>query len=384
VKTPYSEHYLGAVLKKYNLSQKWLAEGIGISRTAITLLINNQAWPKKMKRSVLSQAIKQRLMEGGFQEEEAQKAIASLVNKQDDEHEMNYQLLKRGVAMIPQMVLDKAGLNKDPFTNELESGMDVFNSRQHSYVFQKMMDAAANQKFLGIYGPVGSGKSVIKNLFIDTLNKEKNYMISEPLMIERSKCSPGALCDSMVEDFMYGMGGISALGKMRSPRTLEAKHRLVRAVLANHTGRGKRAVLVIDEAHELPLDTMKALKRFHEHQNGFKKMLAIIVIGQEELFHGLNKDYRVREVTARIDLIELKHIGNVLQDYMKFKIEKAGRNINELFTADALDEMNRKLERPSPIMINVLASHSIMSAFNVDSFPVTPEIVEEAYRKMAS
>lgn len=183
---------------------------------------------------------------------------------------------------------------------------------------------------------------------------------------------------------MYGFGGISALGKMRSPRTLEAKNRLVRAILSNHTGRGKRAVLIIDEAHELPLETKKALKRFHEHQNGFKKMLAIILIGQEELFDDLNKDYRVREVTARIDLVELKDIGNVLNDYMKFKIEKAGGDINGLFTAEALAEMTRKLENPSPIMINVLASHSIISAFNVDSFPVTPEIVEEAYRRMAS
>jgi type II secretory pathway predicted ATPase ExeA len=384
VKKPNSEHYLGRLLRKYNYSQNWLAEGSGISRTAITLLINNKIWPKRSNKNKLSKAIENRLKEGGIEKQEIKKAMESLSIDGKIAHTQNYQLLKRGVAMIPQMILDKAGLSKDPFTNELESHTDVFSSRQHGFVYQKMLDAAANQKFLGIYGPVGSGKSVIKNLFIDQLNKEKNYMISEPLMIERSKCRPAALCDSMVEDFMYGMGGISALGKMRSPRTLEAKNRLVRAVLANHTSRGKRAVLVIDEAHELPLDTMKALKRFHEHQNGFKKMLAIIIIGQEELFHELNKDYRVREVTARIDLIELKHIGNVLPDYMKFKIEKAGRDVNEVFTPAALEEMNRKLERPSPIMINVLASHSIVSAFNVDSFPVTPEIVEEAYRKMAS
>ncbi len=373
------------ILKELKISQGWLAEGLGVSRTAVTLLLNKGQWPKRAHRSGLLERLRERLEEGGAGAGDIER-IEALLTSSTAEAAMHHSftLLKKGVCMLPQIVLDRAGLERDPFTNELRGVQDVFGSRPHDFVLNKMLDAAAHQKFLGIYGPVGSGKTVMKNVFLETLRKEKNYMVSEPIMIERAKCRPGSLCDAMVEDFMYGFGGISSLGKMRSPRSLEGKNRLVRAILTNHSEQGRRAVLIIDEAHELPLDTLKALKRFHEHQNGFRKMLSIIIIGQEELFHGLNKDYRVREVTARIDLVELQPMRNVVKNYLSFKIDKAGGDVNALFDGEALDMIERKLEHPSPLLINVLASHSLMTAYAQDRLPATGAMVEEAYRKMAS
>ncbi len=42
-------------------------------------------------------------------------------------------------------------------------------------------------------------------------------------------------------------------------------------------------LLVIEEAHGLPTATLKHLKRFFELEDGFKKLLGIVLIGQTEL-----------------------------------------------------------------------------------------------------
>ena len=362
-------------------------EAVGIPKSTISQIMNRDIWPVRRNREELQRLIEQVLKDHGATEDDLRVIWGyhpEYQKKKAPQPSYRDKLLNGGVAMLPKVILEKLALRKDPFTNELEGIGDVFDARPHMFVLQKMLDAAKNQKFLGIWGPVGSGKTVIKNVFVEKLAQERNYLISEPLLVEKAKCRPSAIADALIEDLMYARGSITAVGKMRAPRSLEAKNRLVRAILAANARQGRHAVLIIDEAHELPLETLKALKRFHEHQDGFRKLLSIIIIGQEELRDKLAKDYRVREVTARIDLVELKPIGSLLDEYLRWKIERAGGDVTHIFTEAAIREMKRKLNGANPLLINVLASHAIMKGYSTDTFPVNDEIVELAYKEMAS
>ena len=92
---------------------------------------------------------------------------------------------------------------------------------------------------------------------------------------------------------------------MRSSQ--EAKARQAQKMLAESSRAGNSHVLVIEEAHDLSIQTLKVLKRFWELEDGFKRLLAIILIGQPELKLRLDQmRLLVKEVTRFVeDLMSL-------------------------------------------------------------------------------
>ena len=70
-------------------------------------------------------------------------------------------------------------------------------------------------------------------------------------------------------------------------------------------------MLMIEEAHDLSIPTLKYLKRFWELEDGFKKLLAIVLIGQVEMKAKLDEsqNWEAREVIRRIEVLELKPLG---------------------------------------------------------------------------
>jgi type II secretory pathway predicted ATPase ExeA len=94
---------------------------------------------------------------------------------------------------------------------------------------------------------------------------------------------------------------------------------------------------VIDEAHSLPIPTIKHLKRFFELELGFKKLLSIILIGQPELKAKLSeRNQDVREVVQRCEMVELAPLdGGRLDEYLKFKFDRLGKPIGEVIDVTA-------------------------------------------------
>lgn len=83
-------------------------------------------------------------------------------------------------------------------------------------------------------------------------------------------------------------------------RSSEARFRQLHRVLRDSRRTGRSHVLVIEEAHALPIPTLKHLKRFMELEDGFKKLLGIILIGQPELAMKLSEQSQeAREVVQR-------------------------------------------------------------------------------------
>ena len=229
---------------------------------------------------------------------------------------------------------------------------------------------------------VGSGKTIIKTVFLEQLKQKRNFIVSEPLINQKERLTPSAIVDGLIQDVLYGSGTIGMNGRLQSPRSLEAKSRFLHYHLAAKRKNGVKTVLIIDEAHDLTLSTVKSLKRLHELQDGFKKLLSIVLIGQPE-FESLIKDYRVREVTARIDLVRMSPINGMFDDYLQWKIDHAGGKLDEIFSADAVTGMKRRISTATPLSINVLASHVVYMGWKMDVFPVTEEIVEMAWKEMS-
>lgn len=277
--------------------------------------------------------------------------------------------------MINQKTLEKIGCTRDPFAHEINSPDDIYVSMQHRLAYAKMLTAANNNGFIAVIGAVGAGKTLLKSMLKNELAQDERFRVSEPVIIQKKTCTPNNILDAMYIDFNHP-NSIRTNFPYKSPVGSENKARRVSQTLYENFINGKKCVLIIDEAHDLPVDTFRSLKRFYELQSGFNKLISIILIGQPEMTTLLN-NFQVREVASRLEIVQLHHINNVIRDYIIHKVRRAGGDASTIFDDSAYQAIEREVEgNENPLAINNICAGAIIKAHATGIFPVTAETVE--------
>lgn len=156
------------------------------------------------------------------------------------------------------------GLFRDPFADDaMQSADDVFTDTR--YVREAQFQTAHHGGFLAVIGESGAGKSTLRRGLIKRVNRENApVIVIEPYII--------AMEDNDVKGKTLKAAAISTIAPLESiKRSQDARFRQLHRVLKDSRQAGFSHVLVIEEAHSLPIPTLKHLKRFFELESGFKK-----------------------------------------------------------------------------------------------------------------
>jgi type II secretory pathway predicted ATPase ExeA len=106
---------------------------------------------------------------------------------------------------------------------------------------------------------------------------------------------------------------------------------------------------MIEEAHDLSIQTLKYLKRFWEMEDGFKKLLSIILIGQVELKAKLDEgqNWEAREVIRRMEILELDPLGTGadIAAYLDIKFGRLGKDREVVINDDGCEAPAAKPRR---------------------------------------
>lgn len=244
-------------------------------------------------------------------------------------------------------------------------------------------------------GESGSGKSTLRRDLIDRINREgQRIVVIEPYVLgmEDTDTKGKTLkAGHIAEAILTAVAPLEAIKS--SP---EARFRQVHRVLRDSRRSGNQHVLVIEEAHGLPVPTLKHLKRFFELEDGFNKLLSIVLIGQSELRAKLSEsDPNVREVVQRCEIVELPPLDTRLEEYLKFKFDRAGKPIVEVVDQGAIDAMRSRLTTTRmglgrkghgdsqavsllyPLAVNNLLTACMNLAADIGAPKVTAEVVKE-------
>ena len=272
---------------------------------------------------------------------------------------------------------------KDPFIDDVQSEADIYMSDEHRYIEAAMLDAARHSGFLAVSGDVGSGKSTIRKKVFAQLKRDNNVLIISPRCIDKSRLTASMISDAVVRDISN-----------ETPRLhLEDKTRQVIRLLTERADNSQRHCLFLEEAHDLSEKTLKYLKRFYELEeleDGFRRLLGIILVGQLEMKRKLDErsSFDAREVIRRCQIVELGPLSgeNDLEKYLGLKFKKAGIKPENVFEDDAyqairdrltLQNGRKKVSHIYPLLLNNYAAKAINLAAKCGQKKVTAAVVYE-------
>ncbi|MEA4838049.1 MAG: AAA family ATPase [Rhodospirillaceae bacterium] len=234
-------------------------------------------------------------------------------------------------------------LTADPF-GELRGPEDLYVNADVRYVREAMFQAAVHDDFLAVTGESGSGKTTVRRDLIDRLEREGRMVkIIQPYVLgmeENDRKGKTLRVGHIVESIL------ETLAPTERPRqSAQARFaQLHRALIASHEA-GWRHCLIIEEAHCLPIPTLKHLKRLRELEKGYTKLLSIILIGQTELEDRLSpRNAEVREVAQRISMVRLTPIpAGEIAAYLAHRLGRAGAKLDDVIQPDAIEAIADRL-----------------------------------------
>ena len=282
------------------------------------------------------------------------------------------------------------GLLRNPFAEDVASHEDVFMSPDIRYCRETLWDVARNGGFCALVGESGSGKSTLREELTERVRRESaSIVLIEPyiLAMEDNDVKGKTLKSSQIAEAI-----IRTLDPSTAPkRTPEARFRQLHDLLKASHKSGNSHVVIIEEAHSLPIATLKHLKRFRELKDGFARLLGIILIGQPELKQRLSAhNPEVREVVQRCEVVELGPLDRHVQAYVEHKMARAGKRAADLFDDSAYDAIRAKLTRTPrggkvsditsicyPLVVNNLIARAMNSAASISSKKIDGELIAE-------
>jgi general secretion pathway protein A len=143
---------------------------------------------------------------------------------------------------------------------------------------------------------------------------------------------------------------------------------------------GRQVILLLDEAQLMPEETLEQLRLISNLETPEEKLIQIALIGQPALENKLNR-HELRQLNQRIavkaTLAPLSQQDG--QEYIKFRIAKAGGEVDSIFTPGALKEIIR-LARGVPRVINILCDNALVTGYDNARKPVSAKMVRETAR----
>ncbi|EGC5694155.1 AAA family ATPase [Salmonella enterica] len=326
-------------LQHLQINQREIAGMLGISEAAVAQLVNHGRWPRRKTeqlRKRITELLASRNVDTTHSFDEVRQQATTLTQVQPTTETEDNMLLRKQT--LSQKARKAFNLFRNPFDDTaIQSADDVFTTPDIRYVREAMYQTATHGGMLAIWGESGSGKSTLRRDLIDRLQRENsNIIVIEPYVLameDNDRTGKTLKAASIAEAILRAVSG------ERPKQSPEARFAQVHQALKDSADgdSSNSHVLIIEEAHSLPIPTLKHLKRFLELESGFKRLLSIILIGQQELCDKLSeRRASVREVVQRCELVQLEPLNNDLEAFLAFKLTRAGKKPEEVLDASAI------------------------------------------------
>jgi general secretion pathway protein A len=283
------------------------------------------------------------------------------------------------------MYLQHFGLNREPFHITPDPRF-FYLSPSHKEAFASLIYGLKNRKgFMAVIGEVGLGKTTVLRTFLQ--HSDAQQTIKTIFVFNPNITFLGLL------HIIYDELGLARPSSASAPQTskevqadsdelFQLVHTLHRSII-HEFEQGFTVVLVIDEAQNMPVQTLEHLRMLSNLETSTEKLLQIILIGQPELEKTLNRP-ELRQLKQRIAIRSILRplTWKQTREYIRHRLRKAGAEQDPIFSTWALYSVYRK-SKGTPRTINILCDNALITAFGYDQSKVTARIVREVNKDLS-
>jgi general secretion pathway protein A len=288
-------------------------------------------------------------------------AIASAI-------EENSQAVRAMPEKLPaQDLLSFYGLPQQPF--------DVTPDPAYLYFSPSHREALASLKegiehfrgFMVLAAEPGMGKTTLLNKLMDELSGS-----AQVVFLFQTQCSPRELLCFILNELEVDHAGMDIV----------AMHRALNQALLEEMLRGRRFVLIVDEAQNMQEPVLETIRLLSDFETTHSKLIQIVLAGQPQLVDTLRKPGLVQLRQRIAVLSSLKSLSAAeTAEYIEHRLRAAGWSGNVLFTPDALAQIAESSEGV-PRRINNLCFNALLAGFHGRQEIISAEIVKEAGDKL--
>jgi general secretion pathway protein A len=262
------------------------------------------------------------------------------------------------------------GLNEAPFSIAVNPRYLFMSQRHRDALAHLLYGVSGGGGFILLTGEVGTGKTTVNRCLLEQLPDTTDLAIILNPALSATELLASA-CDELHIEYPKDTQSLKAL--------TDALHRY----LLDNYDRGRKTVLMIDEAQHLDFDVLEQIRLLTNLETNDEKLLQIILIGQPELSDKLSRP-ELRQlnqrITARYNLQPLNL--DETSAYIRHRLEVAGlKGDRRLFEKSAVKHVHA-LTRGIPRLINVLCDRALLGAYGQKQGSVTRAMVRSAAREV--
>src|SRR5262245_47246719 len=263
------------------------------------------------------------------------------------------------------MYLSHFGLNEAPFRITPHTEF-FFSGANRGATLEALLYAITHDEgIVKVTGEVGSGKTMLCRVLVERLPKNV-----ETIYLANPSLSRDEILHVIAADLQVESRGERVTILLRA-----LQERLIKLFAA-----GRRVVVLIDEAHAMPLATLEEVRLLSNLESNRHKLLQIVLFGQPELDQHLalpNMRQLKERITHSFRLEPL--VRHDVESYIDFRMRAAGYRGPNVFARSA----SRLIARASLGLtrrINILADKSLLSAFAEGTHHITAKHARAAIR----
>lgn len=238
------------------------------------------------------------------------------------------------------------GMTQMPFSRNIPPEC-LYESRSMSDALGRLAYVADRQLFAVVTADAGCGKSTLIRKFASCLPRD-SYIF---LYLSDSKLTPRLLYRGLLNQ----LGLEARFYRGEAKRQLQKEIEIIRGV------HNQRVVCVLDEAHLLEKETIEEFRFLLNYRYDSESPMALILVGQSELWDDKLRLKRYAAVRQRIDInCVLPHLDRAESEkYIQSHLTYSGVKDRELFSRRAVDEIFR-ISSGIPRLINRVCEKALM------------------------
>lgn len=268
------------------------------------------------------------------------------------------------------MYTEYFGLKEKPFSIAPDPQF-FFMSQGHREALAHLLYGIKSEGgFVLLTGEVGTGKTTVCRLLLELIPSD-----TETAFILNPKVTAEELLATVCDEF-----GIHYPSDTNSIKVFVS---LISDFLLKVHEKGRKAVLIIEEAQNLKPDVLEQIRLLTNLETNERKLLQIIMLGQPELRDILAKP-ELRQLSQRITA--RYHLGSLSKKemfaYVNYRLSVAGLMRGRPFTRSTLKPLFA-LTKGVPRLINIILDRALLGAFAEGKDKVDKKMLVTAAREVS-